>query len=185
MLRYGGDQVIKFLDLNRSWIEECYVNLVYSSGGGSNRSQNSIIEPTVNVVCSYLSLQGFLKMGTIATLVKNSLQPRVRPAIISKSFAYRSTSGGGTGSSVGNSGHFSSLEVPSISMSEFEEIIVRCAFHAWDISGAGLNSKPIPNNFYNQESPKSSSNTSTNRIIHLSQISARFRCAYCGSWRDN
>ena len=84
----------------------------------------------------------------------------MRPTIISKSFAYRSTSGGGTGSSVGNSGHFSSLEVPSISMSEFEEIIVRCAFHAWDISGAGLNSKPIPNNFYNQESPKSSSNTS-------------------------
>lgn len=147
IIRYGGDTLMQSLDIAHPWIASSYQMLVaHSIQSQTNSSSESspstryfYLEPLVNIVCKFLSCDGLLKLGTVAIQAKRSLQSRIRPrrGSLRTMAAHSSNSSGNSTDAAGID-----IDIVSLSISEYEELILRCAFVLWEISGAATSFNP-------------------------------------------
>ena len=90
-------------------------------------------EVPLHLLCRFFACFDILRAGAVAVQAKRALHIRLRPVF---STALKAGSGAGAGS--GRRGHrsLSMGDVATLSYVEFEELFVRCAFLAWQASGA-------------------------------------------------
>ena len=125
IMRYGGDRTMASLRVLTPWIMDTYKSLRTSFAGTD--------EPLTLSVTQYLSSSKLLSLPTFSMIIKQSMSNRKRDM-------YHHGIGSVTSVDTG------------ISMSEFEEILLRCAFAVWcNVGGLNLS--------------KAKSNDSVKRVI--------------------
>ena len=139
ILRYGGHRVIAALDRFYPWVVDAYGFLAqkdYFVNEGTH-------EPLLRNVCQFLSKAKIFSLGALSVLMKASICPRVRgcPPLLP---AYVKSGRNGQSShqveqqpqqllsQLASSGHDVGVSLP-----EFEELIIRCAYALWRKTGVG------------------------------------------------
>lgn len=160
IIRYGGDQVIMTMDALRPWIISSYQSLVKYDADTNDlsyfpskdrtmrpstaeKSVNTCMEPNLLTICNYFSCQGMLLQSTIIHLAFQSFHHRLRPTDVYGSIQ----SAQNTDISLQTAVHAVDviyniqylqeiLFTITLSISEYEELFLRCSFVAWELSGA-------------------------------------------------
>ena len=125
IIRYGGENAMISIDLNGSWLRSLYDSLA--------ASQPDVLEKKLQlpVICKLLSCQGLLRNSVVALQARQARHCRLRSLVHNLA-------------SVAEHAAVTSLEFP-----EFEEIVIRCAYVAWEISNVTVNSFADPSIFMN------------------------------------
>lgn len=94
-------------------------------------------EASLSAVCKYLSCCGLLQPGMVAKIAKRSLHARLRSRTL---LVPREDIRHGTKANQGPTKDEITCDIVTVSLAEFEEMFVRCAFYTWELSGALKNS---------------------------------------------
>jgi hypothetical protein len=113
MLRYGGDRTVASLHYLSPWVLQVFNSLRPSRSSLAD----SKLEPFSLTLSQYLASSKLLSSPTVSVLIKQTMSPRTR------ALQFQSN------------GSFLSSDI-GISLPEFEEIIIRCAFAFWCDVGA-------------------------------------------------
>ena len=120
IIRYGGENAMVSIDVNGSWLRSLFDALI-----GNERKLS------LPVLCKLLSCQGLLRNSIVALQARQARHCRIRPLVHNLSNAAEHAA------------------VTSFEFAEFEEIVIRCAYLAWEISNVTVNSFADPSIFMN------------------------------------
>lgn len=156
IIRYGGDMCMSSLNLYENHIHEAFYFLCEASSHAVLQSEGQEVTATqegkvdhstrtrkshgngdealLSAVCKYLSCCGLLLPSRVAKVAKRSLHARLRPRPLLVPL-----SGNVPNGTKENNSPFSDASAPdvvTVSLTEFEEMFIRCAFSIWELSGA-------------------------------------------------
>lgn len=162
IFRYGGDQLIKKLENLGSWIQDSFHSFPSVSKQQPRSSHLIDMEASVSDVCDFLSCGGLLDIAIISACIPKSLHPR--PRYLSQQL--------------------------TLSIHEFQDMFIRCALVAWEMSGATGKSKPLSTKFTSQYRERTQSQHLPFQLPYKSvdadflnsiQMIAELYCDYCSS----
>lgn len=113
ILRYGGDRTIASLNFISPWVLDVYGKL----RPPLSSLTESKLEPLSHSVTQFISSSSLLALSTVSIILKQSMSSRTRPVQFQ------------------SNGSQSLFDV-GVSVTEFEEILIRCAFSFWCDVGA-------------------------------------------------
>lgn len=125
ILRYGGDRLLKSVDQYFPWIYQCYQQLVDIRNGKTNQLK----EPHLLVVCRYLSSTNLIKLGTVSVQMKKALSSRIRSP---RTLETQRTDEKYISESPWKPPRLTTSDHDiTVSMAEFEEVLIWCAYSIW------------------------------------------------------
>jgi hypothetical protein len=161
IIRYGGNSAMSSFALHVSHVHEAFYSIcetsshaILQSGSlgimegqqGEVDSQRNlppcktkvtVKEASLSEVCKYVSCCGLLQPGNVAKIAKRSLHARLRPLTLS---VPREDICTGTKEVLDPFINEITRDVVTVSLIEFEEMFIICAFYTWELSGALHNS---------------------------------------------
>jgi hypothetical protein len=157
IIRYGGNSSMSSFALYVSHIHEAFYSICETSSNAVLQSDSHGImegqqgevdsqrnlppsktkvimkEVLLSAACKYVSCCGLLQPENVAKIAKRSLHARLRTTTISVPHKDVST---GSKEILDPLINEITRDVVTVSLTEFEEMFIRCAFYTWELSGA-------------------------------------------------